>query len=182
LHGSCAGDEEGVCVVNGYNDSKMTALLTQPWHTRIDPLLITTIVIKDVGSLLEQWERQRQFLAKLTNGKPVEYYAQHIKNLAIFGAFSQHEVINRILTICTGVENLLLLGTDEGFDLLENPHAGRNLRRLCIELQRFFPPGSTPTFYHPCFANLTVRIGAVNLYDILCIIIPRGIDIPSFSC
>ena len=142
-------------MVSAYNDSKVTALLTQSRYTRIDPLLITTIVIKDVGSILEQCERPRQFLAKLTNGKPVEYYAQHIKNLAIFGAFSQHEVINRILTICTGVENLLLLGTDEGFDLLENPQAGRNLRRLCIELQRFFPLGSTPTFYHPCFANLT---------------------------
>ena len=64
-------------------------------------------------------------------------------------------MINRILAIRTGVENLLLLRTDEGFDLFENPHAGCSLRRLGIELPRFFPPGSTPTFYHPCFANLT---------------------------
>ena len=142
-------------MVSGYNGSKVIALLTQRRYTRIDPLLITTIVIKDFGSISEQWERLRRFLAKLTNGKPVAYYAQHIKNLAIPGVFSQHEMINRILNICTGVENLLLLGTDEGFNLLENPHASRNLRRLCIELQKSFPPGSTPTFYHPCFANLT---------------------------
>jgi len=57
--------------------------------------------------------------------------------------FSQNEAINPILAICAGVENLVLQTMAEG------------LRRLNIQLMRFFQPGSTPNFYHPCFANLT---------------------------
>ena len=112
----------------------------------------------DSGSLTSQRDRLRlgQFLVKLTNGKPVEYYAQHIKNLAIFGVFSQNEVINRILGICgAGVENLVLLVSARGLDFFENIQAGRNLHRLTIHLGMFFQPGSTANFYHPCFANVT---------------------------
>ena len=98
------------------------------------------------------------FLAKLTNGKPVEYYRRHIKNLAILGTFPENETtINRILAICTGVENLALSTSARvSFDFLEHPQAGRNLRRLSTKLAAFFQPyGSKPNFSHPCFANLT---------------------------
>jgi hypothetical protein len=101
------------------------------------------------------------FLAKLSNGQPVEYYRQHIKNLAILGTFPQNEAtINRILAICTGVENLAPLASARGgFDLFEHPQAaGRShLRRLSIKLASFnFQPfGSNPNFHHSCFANLT---------------------------
>ena len=79
------------------------------------------------------------------------------KNLAIFSTLSQNEAINRILAIyiCAAVQNIVLETTAKGFDFLENPHAGRNLRRLNCQLTRFFRAGSTPNFYHPCFANLT---------------------------
>jgi hypothetical protein len=70
-----------------------------------------------------------QFLFKLTYGKPVGYYAQHIKNLAIFGAFPQTEAINRLLGICNTirVDNLVLLVSPRNnwkFDFLDNPLAG----------------------------------------------------------
>jgi len=100
-------------------------------------------------------DRLELLLAKLTN-RPVEYYAKHIKNLGLLGFSFQNEVIDRILAICTGVENLILLAPSRGLNFFENPQAGRNLRRLSIGLERFFPRfGSTPNFYHPCFANLT---------------------------
>lgn len=100
-----------------------------------------------------------QFLARLTSGKPVEYYAQHIKNLAIRDYIPQNEeIINRILAICSGIENLQveLLTSASGLDFFENPQASRNLRRLTINLRNFRRrPESMPNFYHSCFANLT---------------------------
>lgn len=91
------------------------------------------------------------FLAKLTNGKPVEYYARHVKNLYIDNSF-QDKGVNDILAICTGVENLVLWGDADFFG---NPQIGRNLHRLTINLSRSLPFGSVPHFRHPCFANLT---------------------------
>ena len=100
----------------------------------------------------ERRDRPELFLAKLSNGKPVDYFAQHIKNLAIRNPFSQTETVNGILAICTGVENLVL-SAPYGINFFQNPRAGRNLRRLTINLGRQF--GSRPNFYRPCFANLT---------------------------
>jgi hypothetical protein len=125
-------------------------------NTRIDPILIATVcLIADFEN--KRWDKlEQQFLAKLMNGKPVEYYGRHIKSLAIYGGSSQNEDINRILAICTGVENLLLVTPAWGLDLFLNPQAGRNFRRLTIHLERFFPRYyRTPNFDHPCFANLT---------------------------
>ncbi|KAF8961356.1 hypothetical protein BDZ97DRAFT_1207800 [Flammula alnicola] len=112
--------------------------------------------MEDWDSESKQQDRLERFLAQLTKGKPVEYYAQHIKNLAILGGFVQNKEIDRILAICTGVENLVVLAPAWGLDFFENPQAGRNLRRLTIKLEKFNRQfGSTPNFYHPCFANLT---------------------------
>ena len=71
------------------------------------------------------------------------------------GPLFQTKVINRILAICTGVENLVLLAPAHD-DLFEIPREARNLRRLSINLEntsRQF--GLRPNFYHPCFTNLT---------------------------
>ena len=128
-------------------------------NTRLDPILISTVCItQDFESKRE--DQLERFLVKLTNGKPVEYYAQHIKNLAILGGFPDEEGINRILAICAGVENLLILGQDIGFNFFENPQAGRNLRRLTINLGKFTRSFSNfsrsfPNFNHSCFSNLT---------------------------
>ena len=100
----------------------------------------------------ERQDRSELFLAKLTNGKPVDYYAQHLKNISILGGFCQTETVNRKLAIC-GVENLVL-STPYDIDFFKkNPWAGRNLRRLTINLGRRL--GSTPNFYRSCSANLT---------------------------
>jgi len=98
--------------------------------------------------------RLDNLLAKLTNGKSLEYYARHIKNLAIFGSFSTCEDINRILAICSGIENLVLLGPAWDFDLFKNTQAGRHLRRLTVNLSHFkfkCSPQlrSMPGIYHP---------------------------------
>lgn len=136
---------------------------------RIDPILIATVCItEDVESLSKREDsRLERFLAKLTNGKPVEYYRQHIKHLAILGStsFSENETttttLNRILAICTGVEYFALL-TPPPHDLdLFNPqqHQWSHLRRLGIKLSAFKsrPSESSDPIFHnnPCFANLT---------------------------
>jgi hypothetical protein len=53
-------------------------------NTRIDPILIATVCITE-----RIYAKCWNFLAKLTNGKPVEYYAQHIKNLYILAPFPE---------------------------------------------------------------------------------------------
>ncbi|KAF8813435.1 hypothetical protein BYT27DRAFT_7220387 [Phlegmacium glaucopus] len=143
----CALECPEVCTV--------LVLVVSRVHMWIDPILISTVCLtQDLKS--KQRDRLECFLAKLANGKPVEYYTQHIKNLAIFGGFFQNEEIDRILAICTGVENLVLCAPATGLNFFKNLHAGCNLCKLSIRLEKFFPPfGSMPDFYHPCFANLT---------------------------
>ncbi|KAJ6624081.1 hypothetical protein B0H10DRAFT_2008415 [Mycena sp. CBHHK59/15] len=141
---TCALESPEVCTV--------LVLVASRVHMWIDPILIATVCIMEDFESIRQGSLEH-FLAKLTNGKPVEYYAKHIKNLAILGAFFSNEDINRILAICSGVENLVLLAPAWGLDFFENPQAGRNLRRLTINLQKF--SRQFPNFYHPCFANLT---------------------------
>lgn len=99
-------------------------------------------------------DRLNRFLA---NGRPVEYYAHHIKNLAIIGGSLEHAEIDRLLAICTGLENLVLLRSARGVGFFENPQAGRNLRRLSIRMEDFsqYFGTSRDNFYHPCFANIT---------------------------
>ena len=127
-------------------------------NARIDPILITTVCIIE-SSDSSQRDRLKLFFAKLTNGKPAEYYGQHIKHLCIL-ATSDYTEVNTILATCTGVENLALWAPY--VDLFRNPHSGRNLRRLCINLgQCSFAPRQKPNFYHACFANLT----HLHLYD-----------------
>lgn len=130
-------------------------LLPSHVNTRIDPILIATVCIMH-GSESRRKGRLELFLAKLTNGKPAEYYAQHVKNLAIFSRFHRNKEINPILAICTGVESLLLLGQDD-LNFFENPQVGRSLRRLSVRLGNFPRQiGWThPTFHHSCFAKLT---------------------------
>lgn len=135
-------------------------------NTRIDVILISTVCITEdlesnerVRYFFQKSNRNRLelFLAKLNNGKPPEYYAQHIKNLAIFSVFFESKGIDRILAICTGVENLVLLGLGPSldFNFFEHPRAaGRSLRRLTINLSQHYY-GSMRNFYYPCFANIT---------------------------
>ena len=136
--------------------------------TRIDPILIATVCIMD------DFERDRDmpelFLAKLTNGKPVDYYAQHLKNLAILGGFFQTETVNSILAICTGVENLVVLAPCDT-NLFKNPRAGRNLRRLTINLGRLLTQCQTSimpvlptlhTFISGMRTGLSIQAGKIS--------------------
>lgn len=111
--------------------------------------------MEDFDHKHDRRDRLKLFLAKLTNGKLAQYYAQHVKNLAIIGAFFDNKEINDIMAICAGVQNLVLLAPTS-LNFLEDPQAGRHLRRLTIKLENFSRNfGSRPDFYHPCFANIT---------------------------
>ena len=146
-------------VSGSYNNGGCVA--HESLDSRIDPILLETVIMEDFGSVLVKRDRLGQFLFKLTHGKPVGYY------LAIFGAFSQTEMVNCILGICAaGVENLVLLVSPRDawkFDLFDKPLAGCHLCRLIIQLDQFFPSGfeseaTQPNFHHPCFKNITIFI------------------------
>lgn len=98
--------------------------------------------------------------------KPLGFYAKHVKNLWISAA-DDPDAFERILTICSGVENLVLFPHRRSINypfvpFLEHLNAGGHLRRLTCHLEYFFPPWSTKqNFQHPCFANLT----HLHLYD-----------------
>ncbi|KIJ94359.1 hypothetical protein K443DRAFT_362825 [Laccaria amethystina LaAM-08-1] len=142
---TCALENPEVCTV--------LMLVARRVHVWLDPILISTVCITQNFESKRRDQLER-FLVKLANGKPVEYYAQHIKNLAILGGFFEKEVINRILGTCTGVENLVVLAPARGVDFFENPQAGRDLRRLTIKLENF-SSWPFPNFNHSCFSNLT---------------------------
>ncbi|KAF8626703.1 hypothetical protein AX15_004727 [Amanita polypyramis BW_CC] len=142
---NCALENPGTCAT--------LVLVAKRVQTWIDPILISTVFISEDGGS-GQRDTLGQFFAKLINGKPVGYYAQHVKNLAITGPFSQVEMIDRILAICNGVENLLLPASVYGLNFLENYRGNCKLRKLCIKLQTI-KFGSIPNFHHPCFAGLT---------------------------
>ncbi|KAF9473292.1 hypothetical protein BDN70DRAFT_925241 [Pholiota conissans] len=126
----------------------------------IDPILLTTVCLLMSFDYLSSSERKLEprdklFLAKLKNGKAPQYYAQHVKNLSIIDPHAMNDNINNILAICTGVENLVVLSA-WGVEFPDYREAGRNMRRLCISLERFAQkPPSIPNFYHHIFANIT---------------------------
>jgi hypothetical protein len=98
--------------------------------------------------------------------KPPEFYSKHVKNLWI-SAPDDPPAFERILSICSGVENLVVFSGRRSIYLpfipfLEHPNAGSHLRRLTCKLETFFQPWSTgQNFHHTCFANLT----HLHLYD-----------------
>jgi len=101
----------------------------------------------------EKQSRFKLFMANI-DCKPLGFYAKHVKNLWISGS-SGPDTFRRILTICRGVENLVLLGINYP-PFLEDLSAGSHLRRLTCRLEYFIPRWSTmQKFQHPCFANLT---------------------------
>ncbi|KAF8624564.1 hypothetical protein AX15_005811 [Amanita polypyramis BW_CC] len=139
------------CALESPETCTTLILVAKRVHAWIDPILLSTVCITE-GINFRRRDRPERFLAKLNNGKPVEYYAQSVKNMAIIGPFFQTEVINRIIATCTGVENLALLAPACNSDFFEIPQATRNIRRLSIRLENASPQFD---FHHSCFANLT---------------------------
>lgn len=128
-------------------------------YIRLDPLLIKTVCItQDFESRKE--DKLTPFLTKLSNGKQVNYYAEHIKSMGFFGCFfDKAGEINRILAVCTGITNLVINAAvtsnlSSNLNLFENPQAWGSLRRLTISLSKH-SGYREPTFHHACFRNLT---------------------------
>ncbi|KJA20418.1 hypothetical protein HYPSUDRAFT_203734 [Hypholoma sublateritium FD-334 SS-4] len=151
---TCALDCPEVC-----SDLVLVSKMVYKW---IDPILLATVCIT------EEFHSQRQgkmksFLAKLTSGKmPLEYYAQHVKNLGIFGGHYEEGEIDRVLAICTGVENLvinkmvILNKSVKSLAFFDNPQAGTALRRLYVNLWWNTSDASAmPTFDTVRFRSLT---------------------------
>ncbi|KIM38616.1 hypothetical protein M413DRAFT_447609 [Hebeloma cylindrosporum] len=83
----CAFDCTEMCTV--------LVLVAKRVNTWIDPILLSTVcfsITEDQAVLLgcstatRRRDRLGEFLVKLTNGKPVEYFARHVKNLAILAS------------------------------------------------------------------------------------------------
>ena len=89
------------------------------------------------------------------DSKPLEFYSKRVKNLWISTHDNPH-AFEGILSVCSGVENLVLFTFYPFTPFLEPPIASSHLRRLTCRLEHLFPPWSTtPNFQHSCFANLT---------------------------
>ena len=105
------------------------------------------------------------FIANVDCKSP-EFYARHVKNLWILTANDPY-AFRRLLTLCSGVENLVLFHIKRGIrhpfiPFLEHATAGSHLRRLTCSLEDLFQPWSNDlNFQHACFANLT----HLHLYD-----------------
>ena len=131
---------------------------------RVDPILFETVILGDEVPTSKRKEKFELFMAHI-DCKPPEFYAQHVKNLWI-RAPSDPDAFERILTVCSGVENLVLFPGNKSdyfpfVPFLEHPNAGSHLRRLTCKLEYLFPPSMMPNFNYPCFTNLT----HLHLYD-----------------
>ena len=137
------------------------AFLCYLLHRRIDPILISVVCFDE--TLTSRHTKLKSFLAKLTSGKkPVEYYARHVKNVAFLGGIYKEGEVDKVLAICTGVENLVVKETFmspsvNDLPFFDNPRTCTALRRLHINLWWYVDGRSTSTlsFEHSCFANLT---------------------------
>lgn len=132
---------------------------------RIDPILFETVVLTDDTEKL--WthtlkSESELFVANIGH-KPPEFYSMHVKNLWILAPFSDLDEIGRILTICSGVQNLVLFtGTRLITGNLPFMNPGGHLRRMTVNLGNFSAPWFTGQgFEHACFAN----ISHLHLYD-----------------
>ena len=131
---------------------------------RIDPILYETIIFDSSDSFKTE-SKFKSFIANVDCKSP-EFYARHVKNLWILAA-ADPNAFERILTLCSGVENLVLFPTRCGINypfipFLEHATAGKHLRRLTCRLEHLFLPWSNDqNFQHACFANLT----HLHLYD-----------------
>ena len=137
---------------------------------RIEPILYEIVILDNYGrrsqaSSLTYKPSFELFMANI-DSKPPEFYSKHVKNLWISTA-DDPSAFERILSVCSGVENLLLFSHRRSINLpfipfLEIPNAGSHLRRLTCKLETLFPPWSTmQNFQHPFFAKLT----HLHLYD-----------------
>jgi hypothetical protein len=90
--------------------------------------------------------------------KPPEFYSKNVKNLWI-SALGHPNAFHCILSVCSGVENLVYLPHGQ-FNIPFTPlfALGRHVRRLTSRLRTLFPLQATmlwENFQHPYFANLT---------------------------
>jgi hypothetical protein len=106
-----------------------------------------------------------QFVANLDR-KPPEFYSKHVKNLWISAPFDPVAFL-RILTLCSGIENLVLFPWRHdiyhpSIPFQEHLNSNSSLRRLTLNLEHILPPFSTGQhFNYPFFANIT----HLHLYD-----------------
>jgi hypothetical protein len=90
--------------------------------------------------------------------KPPLFYSKRVKNLWTLKEDGVY-VFERILSTCSGVENLILFSLRNSINhpfisFLELPISGSHLRRLTCKLEHLFPPWTIKqNFQYACFAN-----------------------------
>jgi hypothetical protein len=137
---------------------------------RIDPILYNTVILENENLWMDTIEPRtvkskfELFVANI-DCKPPEFYSTHVKNLWI-SAPGHLDGFDRILTVCSGVENLVLFpwgshmtGSPPSIHLLENLSC---LRRMTVNLDKLSVPWSPGlSFGYACFSNIT----HLHLYD-----------------
>ncbi|KAH9985247.1 hypothetical protein BJV77DRAFT_1033317 [Russula vinacea] len=158
------------CARNNRETCLELILVARRVRVWIEPILYEIVILDNYGrrsqaSSLTYKPSFELFMANI-DSKPPEFYSKHVKNLWISTA-DDPSAFERILSVCSGVENLLLFSHRRSINLpfipfLEIPNAGSHLRRLTCKLETLFPPWSTmQNFQHPFFAKLT----HLHLYD-----------------
>ena len=139
---------------------------------RIRPILYETIILDTLPSKEESKSSTpaikatfEQFVANLDRNPP-EFYSNHVKNIWI-SAPVDPVAFFRILTLCSGIENLVLFPYRQGtyhpfIPFQQHLNSNSSLRRLTLKLEHLFPPFSSGQhFNYPFFANIT----HLHLYD-----------------
>jgi hypothetical protein len=127
---------------------------------RIDPILYETIIFEEASPKPLCKLTFEQFVDNLDR-KPPEFYSKHIKNLWITTAGDPVDFL-RALTLCRGVENLVLFPWRGSMCPPSIPFQNLNsygsLRRLTLTLEHLFSTNSTAPDHHlnyPSFTNIT---------------------------
>ena len=158
LLGPCACSTQGaelVCICTLYRKA-----LFPTYVLRIGPILYKTVILDDTRKTHTAKSTFQLFVANLDYRRP-EFYSTHVKNLWISATGDLND-FKRILTICSGVENLLLPSMghvipaswtkDPAIELVEHLNASSSRLRRMTALG---PHSPWPNFEYACFANIT---------------------------
>ncbi|KAJ6600253.1 hypothetical protein DFH09DRAFT_1127898 [Mycena vulgaris] len=123
--------------------------------TWLEPLLYRVVVFRDSLSGHVCFSVD-QFLAGMRS-KPRTFAHQHVHHLFVsYGIVALlHKELETLLSICTGVHNLVLINDDTHPRPWLAPRlSAMLLQRLCINLANLFAPAPID-FSHPLFAQIT---------------------------
>ncbi|KAJ7890761.1 hypothetical protein B0H13DRAFT_1719908 [Mycena leptocephala] len=133
-------------------------LMLVAWRVKewVEPLLYRTLIF---GSFYDQWTLGGHPLANAETlvsvihcgSKPASFFADTVRHLLMTDYTPLSAVI---LSVCSGVEDLWIGGTDFSEEMLQTIFR-LPLKRLCCDITDLFGMENALDFTHPCFSNLT---------------------------